>query len=63
MPVIVEGEEEQANSENGGLNNKLVLLVILLILFHVGAFVSFHSYCDVPCYSPIASVTSHATVP
>lgn len=44
MPVLVGDEvvedEEQENSQNGGPFDKLVLMVIILVLFHIGAFVS-----------------------
>ena len=41
MPAIAEGGGENLGGEDeSGLNNKLVLLVVILILFHIGAFVS-----------------------
>ena len=47
MPiVVVEGEGVGDNgpvgheSENEDLRNKLILLIVFLVIFHVGAFVS-----------------------
>lgn len=39
MPAVGDGGEN-IQEQQGELNDKLVLLVILLIIFHVGAFVS-----------------------
>lgn len=45
MPALGEDVGKEAEAESEGeertLNNKLVLLVVLLVLFHIGAFVSF----------------------
>ena len=42
MPVISDegGGGPLESRDETGLNNKLILLVIVLILFHIGAFVS-----------------------
>ena len=41
LPPIAGDEEEMALEEKAGLKDKLVLLIIVLVLFHIGAFVSF----------------------
>ena len=48
MPVIEDPLEEQGGSE---ASDRLVLLVIALVIFHVGAFVSFDSFLFLP--SPV----------
>lgn len=41
---VGDGGKNINSEEQGELNDKLVLLVILLVIFHVGAFVSFTSF-------------------
>ena len=40
LPPVVGDSEEVELEEKSALKDKLILLVIILILFHIGAFVS-----------------------
>ena len=41
LPPMVGDEGEDAVQDRAALKDKLILLVIVLVIFHIGAFVSF----------------------
>ena len=40
LPPVVDDSEEMELEATSALKDKLILLVIILVLFHIGAFVS-----------------------